>query len=512
MRNVIAWWIFCGSLVLGVLFDILFNGHGPGLNVPIAIGVLLVCFELIRWRLAVPFRVEARLLLWSALLFAGFIAIRDSLVLILMDVAAILVVRLMASVKSRNGSFLSSAVTEYFVAALPVWLETGFGFLPLIANEIHWHDMSKSTIRRAVAAAAIGILIALPILYLFGSLLCSADSEFNQLITRTFNWNFPAIWSHTILSVLFAAVACGVLKVLFMWDNSKQPSERPQWLKPAGVELNVVLSLVNVLFLAFVVVQFHFLFGTYHQIMLSSGMTYKEYARSGFFSLLWVTALVMPMLLAFHWFAQSSTRSTYLVFRLLCLSLVLQLFVIMLSAFHRINLYVEAYGLTQLRFYSVMFMVWLAIVFVWFIATVLMDKRDRFIFGAAISALGMVMLLNIINPDASIVRYNRLHIPSQSGFDVDYAESLSADAVPELMECERLNRDQDDRQSLANYLETNYGKNVPSDLRSWNWDKSNALALVASNVKALTKDANTEPSDSDCGCGNTSTSIETKAK
>ena len=69
-------------------------------------------------------------------------------------------------------------------------------------------------------------------------------------------------------------------------------------------------------------------------------------------------------------------------------------------------LYGSFYGLTEQRFYTIVFMLWLACVFVWFAATVLRGRRSSFVPGALVAAYTMLLALNLVNPDGLIARVN----------------------------------------------------------------------------------------------------------
>src|SRR5205823_3431807 len=66
------------------------------------------------------------------------------------------------------------------------------------------------------------------------------------------------------------------------------------------IELVVVLGALDALFLAFVLVQFRYFFGGANLVETSATLTYSEYARRGFFELVYVAALVLPTLLVIH--------------------------------------------------------------------------------------------------------------------------------------------------------------------------------------------------------------------
>ena len=101
----------------------------------------------------------------------------------------------------------------------------------------------------------------------------------------------------------------------------------------------------------------------------------------GFFQLVTVSALVLLLLLSAHWLLRKDALKTESIFHGLAGVQIALLFVIMASAVQRMRLYQSEYGLTELRLYTMAFMGWLFLVCVWFCATVLRERRERFVFG-----------------------------------------------------------------------------------------------------------------------------------
>lgn len=60
------------------------------------------------------------------------------------------------------------------------------------------------------------------------------------------------------------------------------------------------------------------------------------------------------------------------------------------------------------------------------------ERRQRFAFGALVSGMLAVSGLNVLNPDAFIVRTN-LERADERAFDTGYAGKLSPDATPTLI-------------------------------------------------------------------------------
>jgi hypothetical protein len=78
-------------------------------------------------------------------------------------------------------------------------------------------------------------------------------------------------------------------------------------------------------------------------------------------------------------------------------------------------------------------MIWLGLFLLWFIVG-LWRRPDRFALGVLVVAMGFLATLNLINPDAFIVRQNVARYKTSGYMDADYLNTLSADAVPALVE------------------------------------------------------------------------------
>ncbi len=120
-------------------------------------------------------------------------------------------------------------------------------------------------------------------------------------------------------------------------------------------------------------------------------------------------------------------------FRALSATLLVLIGLMMMSAVQRMRLYMDAYGLTQDRVYAMAFMIWIGVVLALFGATVLRGMRNRFAFGAVTTGFATLAVLNIMNPDAVIVRTNLARAEAGAELDLEYATRLHADAIPELI-------------------------------------------------------------------------------
>jgi hypothetical protein len=250
------------------------------------------------------------------------------------------------------------------------------------------------------------------------------------------------------------------------------------------IEGAVVLGALDLLFLAFVLVQVRYFFGGSSLVQATTGLTYAEYARRGFFELLAVAALVLPLLLLLHWLMAQRGPKSQGVFRVLAGAQILLLFVVMASALERLRLYQIEYGLTEERLYATAFMGWLAAVFLWFAMTVLSGRRERFAFGAMLAGFVLIAVLHALNPDALIARTNLARAKAGRSFDAGYATRLSADAVQELVAA-LPDLNPQDRCTVASRILKRWALPQPPDWRAWSWSRAKAARVARENEASL---------------------------
>ncbi|HSI88491.1 MAG TPA: DUF4173 domain-containing protein, partial [Pyrinomonadaceae bacterium] len=260
------------------------------------------------------------------------------------------------------------------------------------------------------------------------------------------------------------------------WDNTRFP----QVFTLGTVETVIILGLINLLFLSFVIFQLPYLFGGMELVRNTPGLGLAEYARRGFGELVAVAALVLPMLLASHWLLRRDKSGNETIFRVLAGIQVGLLFVIMASAMQRLVLLTGelGYGWTTVRFYPMVLMIWLAVVFVWFGWTVLRGHRNNFAWGALWSAIIILGATNLMNPADFIARKNIELMQQGREYDAGYFTQLGADAVPAVLS--GLGEMSHDDQCLTkHYLHSHYLElGEVGDLRSFNFSRKNAFAAL----------------------------------
>ncbi|MFC8078306.1 DUF4153 domain-containing protein [Streptomyces sp. NPDC057307] len=273
--------------------------------------------------------------------------------------------------------------------------------------------------------------VAAVLLIVFGALFASADAAFADLLgTLTPDVSVADGPWRTVLFVLGlvgALAAAHTAAAPLHWDRI---TVRPGAAR-GRVEWALPLIVLNLLFAVFIGVQLTVLFGGYDKVLSETGLTYSEYATQGFWQLLGATLLTLVVIgLARRWAPRDGARDRTLVSAVLGVLCVLTL-VVVASALRRMDLYVDAYGLTRLRVSVAAMELWLGIVIVLIMAAGVFGGRwlPR---AVAVSGAAGVLIFGLISPDALVAERNVERYRTSDKIDINYFQQLSADAVPAL--------------------------------------------------------------------------------
>jgi hypothetical protein len=468
------------ALTLGILGDALLRSFPWGVNFALwACALAAAIVFLGRSRREAFAEGEYWLLLPIALFSLAFLW-HDSTALDALNLLALLTALSLLMLRCQGRRLQVSSMMQYALGGIVAGFNAAFGMFPLALGNREWRTSVGGGHFRGGVAVLCGLAFSLPPLLIFGSLFMGADAVFRSLFADFLR----TIPKHFLVFAIIAFWVGGYLRgLLFGKEMNWVPGEFASPFSLGAVEMVIMLGLLDTLFLAFVVVQIRYFFGGAALVHATTGLTYAEYARSGFFQLLAVAALLLPFLLLVHWLLPHENAKAQSWFRGLAGVQIVLLFIIMASAFQRMRLYQEEYGLSEQRLYPTAFMGWLAVVFVWFALTVLRGRRERFAFGAMVAGFLLIAVLHVLNPDALIARTNLARARAGRPFDATYAVSLSADAVPELVSgASALNPR--DRGALAKYL-LNWTPSQNPDWRSWNLARTRARRALQEKAPAL---------------------------
>ena len=362
---------------------------------------------------------EASAVVAAAVPFAICLSVRSSPWLLPLDILAIGGLLVLGASLSGGGHLFDLPLPSLVVRALHA---AGHG---LAAPVFLVAPLER---RRSVAVLR-GVGLALPLLVVLGLLLASADAVFAGF----FEWWSPVTAIQH--AVLLAIGAWGMAGLLRLTSADPAPAVPALPYRLGHVEATVVLGSLVALFTAFAVAQVVAVAGGGRHVLETSGLTYAEYARSGFFQLLAVASITLVALVGLRAVTDLSEPRHRVRFTVLAEVAIALTLVIVFVALRRLGLYRQAYGLTMLRLYSSVFAVWIGVVLGLAGLAVAGLGARRAWFPAAAGVTGLVLLLglNAVNPEAVVVRHNIDRAARTQKVDPGYLAELSDDAVPELV-------------------------------------------------------------------------------
>lgn len=464
------------ALTLGVLGNALFAGASLGLNALLWTAGLLSAAWVLARRTDTELRGEGRWMALPALLFAAALAWRASPALAALNLLGLVAALVLGAWRARGGELGNTALGRWLLGVAATGINAGLALPVVVLTRVEWRPLAPEGRPAQVAAVGRGVLLAVPPLLVFYALFAEADPVFAEAASGLFRWDAEAVVETGLRVAFWSWAAAGILWAALQAPEAEVSTRGLPRPALGTTEIATVLALLDALFLAFVAVQASYLFGGQAWVSGSLEMGWGEYARRGFFELVAVAALALPLLLALHALLREKGGRGERAFRILAGVLVALLFVVMASAVQRMRLYQAAYGLTELRLYTTAFMAWLGVVLAWFAATVLRGRAARFPLGAVAAGFATIAALDALSPDALIARTNLQRAETTGKLDAAYLSRLSADAAPTVaamlpgLELAPLARC-----VLAADLREGRDR---ADWRSWNWSRARADAVA----------------------------------
>jgi hypothetical protein len=434
-------------ILLGWLFDFLFWKKPLGVNfaifvaLSIATGILLLRMDGLR------LAQRSGLLLVPIAFLAATTLIRLEPVTMFLSVCMVLFLMGLLALTYLSGQWTRYAIVDYILGYLR--LAGSVIARPLGFISENRRDLPAQAGKRVnkIWPVIRGIVIALPVLAIFASLLSSADPIFarrlGDLIDLFNIQNLPEYIFRLVYILVIAYALAGIY--LHAAQKSAEPvDEGKTWVSPflGFTESAIVLGSVAALFAAFVIIQFQYFFGGQANISIE-GYTYSEYARKGFGELVGVAFISLILLLGLGAITRRETNSQKRTFSILGVILVGLVIVMLISAYQRLVLYETVYGFSRLRTYTHVFMIWLGLLLVAVVVLEVIHRERAVGLAMLLTALGFIVSLSLLNVDAFIVERNveresqglGQEVTSRDGssLDTQYFLNLSDDAVPPLV-------------------------------------------------------------------------------
>lgn len=434
--------LIAGTLLLGILSVTLFFENSLGISIPIFVAAFytvmllhgrgrLLKGSLFGWFLILP-------IVMLSLTYC-FFASELFRPLNLLALPVLIVLQTLLVTGGNNFSWHSPAILlDLFLGIFFRCIVHVFKPFRLIGRAIV-QKTGNSKLNPSIARVLAGLAISLPIVAILIALLSSADMVFNSMMSA-----IPELLRELNLGEAIVKVILGgaifLLSFSYLWSLSidEKPGsglkDTVQGTLPRvwdPVTILTVAAVIDLIYVAFVAVQFAYLFGGL-SIGLPADFTYAEYARRGFFELVAVTVINIGILAAFLSFTKNTGPKAGPALRVLYTVMIGCTFVMLFSAHLRMSLYEEAYGYTHLRMYTHLFMAFLLILFIITLYRVWAD-RAQLLKPYIITAIAAFVVVNYMNVDALIVRSNSDRFDKTGKIDAYYLQALSNDAIPDIV-------------------------------------------------------------------------------
>lgn len=450
------------GLALGLAGQALFFSAGLGLNVLLWIGILIAtAFVTMR-----PVSGDRDWAFIGALLLgAGSIALNDSPWIVTLNTLFILGTFGLYAYRTAAKP-VRPTLSRLLIMAACAWTEFWLEAFR-VSSSVKWAELRPTDDRgRNLRSVGRGLALAVPAVVLFMCLMSSADPVFSRMLTPHIEVNAEAIVMRTWIAILTGLFAIGYLRRATSARVVAPPlpdSELGSPTKLGDVEFITVFATLSALVAGFVFVQGRYLFGGNDVVLATEGMSYAQYARRGFFELVSLVAIAVPMILGAIGMVKEPSRTV----RLISAMFLGLIGLVLVSAGKRMDLYVGAYGLSELRFYVSASMAWLASLLVLVAIAILGQKLNRLPRALGWSIATAIGLVSFSNPDRIIAEYNLNRTSGEITLDHSYLANLGGGSVePLLRALPRLPKEE--QHAIENELEYRY-RGPELDWRDWNY-------------------------------------------
>ncbi|MCD4752859.1 MAG: DUF4173 domain-containing protein [Anaerolineaceae bacterium] len=440
---------FIGGFFLSLAIDILFWEKSFGFSFLIWVGLILLAAGVLAIIEGKRPHSSTYVLIAGVLLTAIMAVWRDESGTRAYNVLFTLLLLGLTSDSLLSGEAFHFRIGDAF---LRLWLLVFAAFerpiqaLTTLSENRKTHKKKVRPWRRVWLPVLRGILIAVPILLIFATLLSSADPVFEEVLTDF--WAFLKIedWGEFAFRTFYILVLGFCFSGLLLHAFSKKryyqlPKKGISSFKPflGKIESFTVLFLIILLFGLFIFIQFRYFFGGNSNINFA-GYTYAEYARKGTEELIIVAILSLGLYQLLHTITRLEQKPDRTWMHFLMTVLIVEVLIILLSSYQRLAMYQLIYGFSRIRVRTHLFILWLSALLGLVILLEWTGKSRRFFIVLLFVSFGFVASQGFLNIDKHILEKNlsRLdeNLPHDAwdGFDHHYLRYLSNDALPVIVD------------------------------------------------------------------------------
>ncbi len=289
----------------------------------------------------------------------------------------------------------------------------------------------------------IGFVMAIPSILFLTALLGSADAVFeNYLVGSLRSLTLPTNLFEAIVLFAFAFLSgyCGLCYLL-----SKNPAEHSTIKNEHKLESLLAISFtapITLLYVLFSLVQVFYLFLGFGN--LPDGISYADYARTGFFQLLFVCFVNFVLVLFVQYYVKISR-----LLRGILVAICGCTFIMIASSAYRMILYIAAYQLTFLRIFVLVALTVISLLMAGVVCSLFQNHFPIYKYSLIVVSV-IYLAFSFSHVDYFIADYNLSHAEESSLRDtLEYIATLSSDAAPAIADYMEQNKEL--KEKVASY-------------------------------------------------------------
>ena len=399
--------IFICGIILSLLQSILFWEKEPGISVMLFVISVLVGLIYLMYKDKKVENKKAFLLAIPITLLSATYFIYHNTLFQTMNVLIIVMLTIIMCIYATR---LHVKIQELLTKAIELLAGTFESIRDVIDSLKHKFtkkediENEKSEKRKQILKS---FIYAIPVVFIVFLLLMSADSIFANIFENIFGEfknifmaeNFVMFCLRICIIVIFFFIFSGFWVNLLKKDTmfNSENEEKMVEIHIEKMTLNMILTILNIFYFMFSIIQFTSLFSNIH----TNDFDYATYARQGFFQLMIISLINIVMIVLAK--VNKGNISNYT--KGMSMLTLLFTIVILLSAFFRMNLYEKAYGYTYLRLF-VYYILATEFILILPIGLWILDKKIDIVKWTIGIVTIMYVILNFSNIESTIAKRN----------------------------------------------------------------------------------------------------------
>lgn len=432
------------TLAYAFFYVVCLYKNGSGITFPLFTAGTVIYFVLCMKKLDVKVKKYSIFYMVCIELLGLSTCLTDSWVIIFLNKCSIffliIVFLLHNFYENKHWNFLEHIKAFFMTLFVPI-IFIGKPFSNLADYKKNKVVCEESKKKSKVLYVILGIVISIPLVIVVLFLLMSADAVFENVFDKMFeDLNiFSLIGDGFLSSILFVVVFfCAYMLLSFLINHNLNGTRKEiEGGEPIiAITVSAILSLIYVLFCGIQVV--YLFIGSGVNFALPNNMTYAQYAREGFFQLLFVCLINLVLVLAgIYLFRESKILKVFLCVITSCT------YIMIASSAMRMLLYIQYKYLTFLRVFVLWALLVISLVMIGAMITIF-KKEFNFFKYSTIVVTCLYLVLSFARVDYFVAKVNIDNMAKETQYEFfegipvydDYSylyHNLSFDAAPAIL-------------------------------------------------------------------------------